>query len=271
MTAVEDEIFQHVLYRVDGRVARIAINRPARRNALSNEVLAELRAAVERSRLDAAVRVVVLAGEGQDAFCAGGDLRQMAEGSAADAHERRGELARLFLDLWALGKPTIARVQGYALAGGMGLALACDFVVASEAAQFGVPEVRAGLWPYMITIPLLRSMPEKTALGLMLTGRRVTAAEGAEIGFVTHLAPPGRLDDVVDELTAELALAAPLATRTGRTLFHSMCTRDAEVNLQMLQAHLTVSLGTEEAAEGLRAFAEKRPPRWQIGSESGEP
>jgi enoyl-CoA hydratase len=256
-----------VIYEAKPPVATAIINRPEQRNALSNEVLAALREAVADARHDPQVRALVLAGAGDRAFCAGGDLHQMSEHPSA-AHDQRGELASLFLDLWSLGKPTIARVQGYALAGGMGLALACDFVVASAVAQFGVPEVRVGLWPYMITLPLLRSMPEKTALGLMLTGRRVSAAEGASIGFVTHLVAPGDLDDAIDELVEQLAHAGPTATRMGRSVFHSLCTRDAETSLKMLQAHLTVSLGTEEAREGIRAFQERREPAWILSRQS---
>src|SRR5207237_4276166 len=120
-----------------------------------------------------------------------------------------GALPRLLLDHWTLCTPTIARVRGYALAGGFGLALSCDFVVAAEDAQFGTPEVNVGLWPYMITVPLVRSMPPKKALELMLTGRRVGAAEADRIGFVTRVVPVDELDAATDELAAELAAKSP--------------------------------------------------------------
>ena len=129
------------------------------------------------------------------------------------AHDGRGMLADLFRDMWDLGKPTIARVRGYALAGGFGLALACDFVVASDDARFGTPEVNVGLWPYMITVPLLRSMPPKRVLELMMTGRRVDAAEAERIGFVTQVVPVDELDGAVDELAATLASKSPLILR----------------------------------------------------------
>ena len=120
------------------------------------------------------MRVVVLTGAGDQAFCAGADLGGIAENAgAATAHEGRGLLADLFRDMWSLGKPIVARVRGYALAGGFGLACACDLIVAADDAVFGTPEINVGLWPYMITVPLLRSMPPKTALDLMMTGRRV--------------------------------------------------------------------------------------------------
>src|ERR1700730_7700946 len=178
-----------VLTAIDGAVATVTINRPAQRNALSPTVTRGLRAALGSVRGDDRVRVVVLRGAGDRAFCAGADLASLAAGAGfLELHEARGEIAGLFEDLWSLGKPTIARVQGYALAGGFGLALACDFVVASDDATFGAPEVSIGLWPYMITVPLVRSMRPKDALDLILTGRRVTAAEGRELGFVSRLA-----------------------------------------------------------------------------------
>lgn len=259
-----------VLYEVDGGVARATINRPAQRNALSNEVLAALREAVARARDEDAVRVLVITGAGGRAFCAGGDLRQMDEAEPERDHAHRGQLAQLIMDLWNLGKPTIARVEGYALAGGMGLALACDFVIATDDSQFGVPEARVGLWPYMITLPLVRSMPSKMVLQLMLTGRRVSAAEGAEIGFVYDVAAPGELDAAVERLVGDLVLAGPVATRLGRTSFYAITSADDEARFDVLQRALTTNLATSEAAEGLAAFAQKRRPSWQdIASNAG--
>ena len=126
-------------------------------------------------REDDAVRVVVLTGAGDRAFCSGADLSGMqGDASAFDVHLGRGQMAELFRDMWGLGKPVIARVQGYALAGGLGLALACDFVIAADDARFGTPEVNVGLWPYMITVPLLRAIPPKKVLESTMTGLRWT-------------------------------------------------------------------------------------------------
>src|SRR5947207_5176978 len=162
-----------VLYEVDGGAARVTINRPERRNAMSYGVMSGLRDGMARARADDAVRVVVLTGAGDKAFCAGADLTGIVENAgAAAAHEGRGVLADLFRDMWALGKPIVARVRGFALAGGCGLALSCDFVIAAEDAQFGTPEIDVGLWPYMVTVPLLRSLTPRMALELMATGRR---------------------------------------------------------------------------------------------------
>jgi enoyl-CoA hydratase/carnithine racemase len=249
-----------VLYTVDRGVARVTINRPERRNAMSYGVMQGLRDAVDAAKQDESVRVVVLTGAGDRAFCAGADLGGIAENAgAAAAHDGRGLLAALFRELWALGKPTIARVRGYALAGGFGLALACDLVVAADDAQFGTPEVNVGLWPYMITVPLLRSMPAKKVLELQMTGRRVLADEAERIGVV----PVAELDAAVDELAGSLAAKSPLVLRWGRDAFYRVLEMDGDAALDHLQAMLTVHTQSEDAAEGVAAFAEKRTPEWK--------
>ena len=172
------------------------------------------------------------------------------------------ELAALFQDLWSLGKPTVARVRGYCLAGGLGLALSCDLVVAAEDAQFGTPEIDVGLWPYMITVPLCRSMPPKRALELMMTGRRVTAAEADRLGFVTRVVPVDGLDAAVDELATTLAAKSPAVMRLGRDSFYAVWDQAAADALRLLHPMLTVTTELEDAAEGIAAFMEKRPPVW---------
>lgn len=252
-----------LLYEVVDGVARLTINRPDRRNALSWAVVSELRDRLDAIRTDPDVRVVVLTGAGDRAFCAGADLTGMTgEEGYLDLHDRRGELAGLFAALWGLGKPTIARVRGYALAGGFGLALACDLVIAADDSVFGTPEIDVGLWPYMITVPLVRSMPPKKALELMMTGRRVGAAEAERIGFVTSVVPVGELDDRVDELAADLASKSPAILRLGRDSFYAVWDQSAEEALRYLHPLLTLTTGTDDTAEGLAAFVEKRPPRW---------
>ncbi|MGH9000133.1 MAG: enoyl-CoA hydratase/isomerase family protein, partial [Acidimicrobiia bacterium] len=252
-----------VRYLTDGPVARVTIDRVERHNALSYQVMSELVEAFGAAKADEAVRVLVLTGAGEKAFCAGADLGKIGDNAGAvAAHDARGQVADMFRALWELGKPTIARVRGYCLAGGFGLALSCDFVIASDDSAFGTPEINIGLWPYMITVPLLRSMPPKKVLDLMLTGRRVRAEEADRMGFVNRVVPAGDLDDTVDELAATLAEKSPVVVRWGRDSFYRVLDMVADDALDYLHTRLTVATTTDDAAEGLAAFAEKRPPKW---------
>lgn len=251
-----------VLVDTEAGVTTLTINRPEVHNALSWSVVAELRAAVAAARADPATRVLVLTGAGEKAFCAGADLTGMAAGAGyAELHEGRGELALLFRDLWELGKPTIAKVRGWCLAGGFGLALACDLVVAADDSRFGTPEVDRGLWPYMITVPMLRSMPPKVALELQMTGRRVPAEEAAAIGFA-RVVPAVDLDAAVAETAAGLAAKSSKVLQLGRDAFYAVWDQAAGDALRLLHPMLTVHNGLEDAAEGIAAFAEKRAPVW---------
>ena len=174
----------------------------------------------------------------------------------------RGELARLFLDLYGLGKPTIAKVRGFCLAGGFGLALACDLVIASDDATFATPEINVGLWPYMITVPLTRSMPPKKALELMMTGRRIDAAEADALGLLTRVVSAADLDGAVAETAALLASKSPSVMKMGRDSFYSVWGRNAADSLAQLHPLLTLNTSLEDAAEGITAFLEKRDPVW---------
>ena len=254
----------------NGPVLTLTINRPERRNAMTWDVIAGLRRELALAKVDPAVRVVVLAGAGDKAFCAGADLSGMVPKDPGgtsddylDHHLARGWLAELFEEMWQLGKPTIARVQGWAMAGGFGLALACDMVIASEDARFGAPELNVGLWPYMVTVSLLRSMPPKKALELMLTSRVVEAEEADRIGFVTRVVPRDGLDAAVADLAAVLASKPPGVTKLGRDSFYAVIDSAASEALPYLHSMLTVTSQTAEAREGITAFAEKRPPSWQ--------
>jgi enoyl-CoA hydratase/carnithine racemase len=254
-----------VLYEVRDHVARVTINRPQRRNAMTWGVITGLRTAMADAKADPDVHAVVLTGAGDQAFCAGADLGGMAGGDDGfvASHDARGELARLFLDMYDLGKPTIARVRGFALAGGFGLALACDLVVAADDAQFGTPEINVGLWAYMITVPLLRSMPPKKALELMMTGRRVDAAEAERIGFVSRVVSVDQLDAATDEVAASLASKSPAIMKLGRDSFYGVLDLSAAEALRVLHPMLTLTTFTEDSAEGIAAFVEKRAPAWK--------
>ena len=251
-----------IRYDVADGIARITIDDEPRRNALSWDMVAGLVDAIGRAKDDREVRVVVLTGAGDKAFCAGANLGGMAGEGFTELHHARGRIAELFRAMWALGKPTIARVRGFALAGGFGLALNCDFVIAADDAQFGAPEIDVGLWPYQITVPMVRSMPPKKALELMMTGRRVGAAEAERIGFVNRVVAVDELDAAVDELATALAAKSPSAMRLGRDSFYATLDLSGDEALRLLHPMLTLATETEDALEGIAAFQEKRPPRW---------
>lgn len=231
---------------------------------MSFDVMRMIGDALDRVADDDTVHVAVLTGAGDKAFSAGADLTGIGSGAAIiEGHRARGSLAEVFRRLWRLEKPTIARVRGFALAGGFGLAMACDFVVASSDAQFGTPEVDVGLWPFMITIPLLRSMPQRFALELMATGRRVGAEEAARIGFVNRVVPVDELDASVDDLAAGLAAKSPLILGLGKRSFYRTLEMNADDALDYLQGMLTITTLSEDSAEGVAAFVEKRRPQWR--------
>ena len=243
--------------------ATLTIDDPDRRNPLSTEVMAGLRDAVDRAGRDPDVRVVVITGAGDRAFSAGGDLAGGFVDSPLALHEDRGALADLFRAMRRLGKPTVARVNGHALGGGFGLAAACDIVIAVKHATLGTPEINVGLWPMMISAVLLRAMPERAALELMMTGRRLSAVEARDLGVVSRVVPAGELDAAVDETVAALATKSPAAMRLGRDAFYAVADMDFDAALEHLQNGLTAIALTEDAAEGIAAFLQKRDPEWR--------
>src|SRR5256886_13003661 len=181
--------FKHLLYGRRDTVGAITINRPDNRNALGTDTVKELRQAFDQAKHGGAVRVIILTGAGK-VFCAGADLQGFRlELTELDRYFQRRNLADLFLEMTELGKP-IARVNGHALAGGFGLVAACDLAIASDAAQFGMPEGNLGVWPMMIMAIVLRNVPRKAGMELMLTGKRIDAAEAMRIGAFNRPLPP---------------------------------------------------------------------------------
>jgi enoyl-CoA hydratase len=256
--------FEEVLYETAGPVARVTINRPERRNALNVTVMRELREAMALAREDPAVRVVVLTGAGDRAFSAGGDLGGFtAEQSKVEQHHLRGTLADLLWDMTRLGKPVVARVNGHALAGGFGLLCGCDLAVAVETAELGMPEIDIGLWPFIVTAVVSRRVPRARALEMMMTGRRISAAEAERWGIVNRVVPATELDRAVDELAGTLAAKSPAIMRLGKDSFYASQDMGFREALDYLHGQLAVCLETEDAIEGVTAFLQKREPRWK--------
>ena len=249
-----------------GPVRWLTLNRPAQRNSLSPELIAALRAALQRADRDAEARVICLTGSGDRAFCSGADLGSAASAGEAGllgAHEGRRAYAGLLLDLSRLGKPVVARVNGPALAGGLGLLCACDFAIAADDARFGTPEIDLGLFPYMALAPLVRTVGRRAALELVFTARKLDAAEAKSMGLVNRAVPRAQLDAATDELLATLAAKSPAVLRLGRRAFHLTEGLPYEQQLEALCAQLSLNALAEDALEGLSAFFEKRKPEWK--------
>lgn len=256
--------FETVLYETAGSIVRVTINRPDKRNALNVTVMVELRAAMALAKADDAVHAVVLTGAGDKAFSAGGDLGGFTpEQSKAEQHRLRGTLADLFEDMTRLGKPVVARVNGHALAGGFGLMCGCDLIIAADTAEFGMPEINIGLWPFIITAPVSRRLPRAKALELMMTGERITAAEAERWGIVNKVVPASDLDKAVDELAEAVASKSPVIMRLGKDSFYASQDMSYREALDYLHGMLGQALETEDTIEGVTAFMQKREPKWK--------
>jgi len=253
---------QLVKYEVGGGRATITIDEPERMNPMSVDTMASLLDATRRGIADPSVRVLVYTGAGDRAFSAGGDLSGSFVDDPIGLHRARGALADLFRLMQRGGKPTVARVNGHALAGGFGLAVACDVTICVDDAKLGTTEVKVGLWPMMISAVLLRVMPRKAALELMLTGRVIDPFEAQRLGAVSRVVARVDLDNAVTELVDALISNSPATMAIGRDSFYEVADLDFDAALDRLQTGLTAVAMTEDAAEGLAAFKEKREPRW---------
>lgn len=266
--AVAAVSYSEILYDVQGGVAQITLNRPERRNPIGASTVGELLHALHRAKHDPAVKVVVLTGAGK-VFSAGGDLSQMGGGNPLQAGPSDNRLAGTFVDLnvalcgQGIGKPTIAKVNGHAMAGGLGLLVACDIAIAADDAQFATPEINVGLWPMMIMATIFRNVPRKRAMELILTGDRVDAATAEKIGLITRAVPRDKLDAEVAALCEKICQKSPLVMQRGLDAFHKTQDMDLEPALRLLEGELIGVLGTEDASEGLMAFLQKRAPVWK--------
>jgi enoyl-CoA hydratase len=252
-----------VEYEVDEGRATITINDPGRRNPMSVETMAGLLDVTRKGVADPEVRVLVYTGAGNTAFSAGGDLSGSFVDDPVGLHRARGALAELFRLMHRGGKPTVARVNGHALAGGFGLAVACDVTICVKDAMLGATEVKVGLWPMMISALLVRVMPRKAAFELMLTGRLIDPHEAQRLGAVSRVVSREELDAVVTETVELLKANSPATAMIGRDAFYGMLDLDLDSALDRLQTGLTATAMSEDAAEGVAAFLEKRAPEWK--------
>jgi enoyl-CoA hydratase len=257
--------FATLRYEVaDGGLATIAMDQPDTRNALSDELLVDLIAAFEAARDDDAVRCVVLASTHEKTFSSGGNLA----GFAADVplvHKHMGteRFPRLFTLIGELGKPVICAVNGHCLAGALGLALACDLIVASEQATFGTPEINVGVFPFMILALIVRNVGRKKATEMLLLGERVEAHEAERLGIVNRVVAAEDFDEAVGDWARRLAGKSPVLMKLGKDALWRQNDMALEDAWDFLRAQLTIAFATEDIQEGVKAFFEKREPQWK--------
>jgi enoyl-CoA hydratase len=256
--------YETIRYGVEEQVATIALDQPETRNALSDELLGELLDAFAAARADADVRCVVLTSTHDRVFSSGGNLAGFAaDVPLVEKHLQTGsKFPRLFRAIGELGKPTLCAANGHVLAGALGLALACDLIVARDDVRFGTPEINVGVFPFMIMALIYRNVGRKKTNELLLLGDQVSAAEAERIGIVNRVVPADEFDGVVREWAGRLAAKSPVLMRLGKDAMYrqqDMAFADA---LEYLQAQLTIAFSTEDIQEGVKAFFEKRDPVW---------
>ena len=253
--------FEHLSVQRDGAIARITLDRPDRYNALSLELMAELRAALDAAGADAGVQAIVLAGAGRG-FSAGHDLSEMIGREDAFYADLFDECSAVMQAVHAVPQPVIARVHGIATAAGCQLVAACDLAVAEEGARFGTPGVRIGLFCSTPMVPLSRAIGRKRAMQMLLTGELIDAETALDWGLVNQVVPAGELDAAVTALASRIAEASPRTVALGKRAFYAQIDRDEGDAYELTAGVMTRNAANADAQEGMTAFLEKRPPAW---------
>ena len=248
-----------VLYEVRGDAAWVTLNQPERRNALSEELVAGLRAHLATAIADARVRAIVLTGAGA-AFCAGADLKSGGLSGADSAAEH--PFVTVLKTIWNAPKPVIGRINGHAFGGGLGLTAACDLTLAADTATFAFSEVRVGVIPAIISVLCIPKLGVQNAMWLFLTGERISAARAAEVGLVHRAVPAAELDKAVDDVLGMVRLGGPNALREAKRLVRRVPTLSLDEGFRETTATSLALFASDEAAEGMGAFVQKRKPRW---------
>jgi enoyl-CoA hydratase/carnithine racemase len=249
-----------LLYEVKNHTAFLILNREDRRNAISQEMIIRLAECLDLADGDQQVRAVCLTGRGDKAFCSGADLGLTLAGQGGDRLAGTRNYAGLLKKMARFGKPTVARVNGACLAGGLGLMLSCDLAIARQDVSFWTPEVNVGIFPMMVGALLIRHLGRKKMMEMVLTGRRVTAPEAERIGLISRAVAPERLDEEVGEVLKGLTSKSPIGLRIGKEAFRTMADMTFDEALDTLCGALGRAAATEDALEGMMAFMQKREP-----------
>ena len=256
--------YEVVKYEVADGVATVTLNNPEKRNMLSGQMLVELVDAMKTARDSEDVRAVVLTGAGEKVFCAGADLGGFgADVPLVSKHFATDLFLEYFRLMPRLGKPSLCAANGHVLAGGMGLALSCDLLIAKEGVKFATPEINVGAFPYMIMAVIYRNVPRKKVNELMLLGERITAEEAVEYGLANKVVPEAEFQESVNEWATKLASKSPVLMRLGHDAMYRQQDMALDDALEFLRSQLTLTFSTEDIIEGVTAFFEKRDPEWK--------
>jgi enoyl-CoA hydratase/carnithine racemase len=251
-----------LIHESEGGIVRLTLNRPERRNALARELLARLEEAIGAIASDRSARAVVVAGSGP-AFCSGHDLGEMIGRSEQDYRELFELCSRVMLGLRRLPQPVIARVHGVATAAGCQLVAACDLAVAAEEATFATPGVKIGLFCTTPMIPLVRAVPPRAALEMLLTGEPISARRALELGLVNRVVPREWLDTTIQALTDSILAMSPRVIGLGKRAFYQLERLDEASAYDRAVPMMVENALCGDAQEGISAFLQKRPPRWR--------
>ena len=245
-----------LLYTVKNSIAFFTINREEHRNSISADVVTHFHEYLDDAEKDENVRVVAITGTGEKAFCSGASLGN----SMNEENNTFQKYADLLKRIVSFPKPTVARINGYCLGGGMGLVLACDISIAISDAKFGTPEINVGLWPMMIGALIFRNVPRKKAMKMILLGEKISAHEAEDMGLITQSVPGDRFDSTVNATLDKLILKSPVSIKIGKDAFFKMEGMNFEDAVDYLSTMLMKVASTEDAVEGITAFLEKRNP-----------
>jgi enoyl-CoA hydratase len=255
---------EKVLYEVSDGVATVTLNDPEKRNMLSGQMLTELVDAMKRARDSEEVRAVVLTGAGEKVFCAGADLGGFgADAPLVEKHFASDRFLEFFRLMPRLGKPSLCALNGHVLAGGMGLALSCDLLIAREGATFSTPEINVGAFPYMIMAIIYRNVPRKKVNEMMLLGERMSAEKAVQFGLANKVVPAEEFEQAVSDWATKLASKSPVLMRIGHDAMYRQQDMALDEALEFLRSQLSLTFSTEDIQEGVQAFFEKREPKWK--------
>jgi enoyl-CoA hydratase len=251
-----------VLYSTEAGVGRITINRPEKSNALNPAVLRQMRQILGNAGADRKVRVVSITGTGDKVFCAGVDLKASLSAESGWKASGRSDFRQLLLEIAHCPKPTVALARGHVMGGGLGIVLAADLCLACDDVHFSLPEIRVGMFPMMVMGLLYRNVARKKATELMFLGERITAAGAQEFGIINHAISRDQFESKAGEFVRKLALNSAAILRMGKEAMCRVLDERLPEEEKFLESALVEVMATEDSKEGIRAFVEKRQPKW---------